>query len=360
MKQIAITPARVRRFFQSKIQSAAGGPKSKILSAAAIVFALALASCSAPKDIVVVYSPHGPDVLKDYETKFEAAHPDVDVQWVDAGSKEVYSRVKAERGRPQCDVWWGGPSTLFMLAANEGLLEPYTPAWAGAIAKDYKDGEGRWFGMFRSPLGILFNTRYYKKEDVPQTWDGLLDPKWKGKIAFRKPHASGTMRTFIGAMVLRAPSEDEGIAWLRRLHESREAYLENPQLFYDHIKKQEDLISVWLMPDIVLQRERNGYPFDCVVPPQTPVLTEGIALIKGAPHPDLAKAFYEFVTTPEALAQQAHAYAKVPARTDLDPKTLPDWIATLAIDAMPIDWGAFAANEERWCDRWAADVYSAP
>ena len=318
-----------------------------------------LAGCSSPKQIVVVYSPHGPDVLKDYEAKFEAAHPDVDVQWIDAGSQEVYSRVKAERGRPQCDVWWGGPSTLFMQAAEDGLLEPYTPTWANTIGDTYKDAQGRWFGTFRSPLGILYNTRHYKKEAVPQTWDDLLKPEWKGKIAFRKPLASGTMRTFIGAMVLRAPSEDEGIAWLRKLHDAREAYVENPQLLYDHIKKQEELISVWLMPDVALQRERNGYPFECVVPPQAPVLTEGIAIVKGAPHMDWAKKFYEFVTTPEALAQQAHAYAKVPARTDLDPKTLPGWIASLAINPMTIDWKKFAANEKRWCDRWDAEVYSA-
>lgn len=341
---------------QTKIQN----PKSEIVCAVACIAAMAAASCSSPKQSIVVYSPHGPDVLKDYEAKFETTHPDVDVQWIDAGSQEVHSRIKAEQARPQCDVWWGGPSTLFMVAADEGLLEPYAPTWANSVMEEYKDPRNLWFGTFRSPLAILYNTRHYSREQVPQTWDELLDPEWKGKLTFRKPLQSGTMRTFIGAMILRAPTEDEGIAWLKKLHESREAYMENPQLFYDHVKKQEDLVSVWLMPDIALQRERNGYPFDCVVPPQTPVLTEGIAIVKGAPHMELAKKFYEFVTTPESLAHQAHAYAKVPARSDLDPATLPEWIASLAIDPMKIDWENFAANEKRWCDRWQAEVYSAP
>jgi iron(III) transport system substrate-binding protein len=319
---------------------------------------IALAGCSSP-EVVVVYSPHGPDVLKDYERAFESAYPEVDVQWYDAGSQEVYSRVRAEQNRPQGDVWWGGPSTLFMQAAKEGLLDPYRPSWEEAVQPAYRDTQDRWYGTYQSPLAILFNNRRYKEEDVPQTWDDLLDPRWKGKIAMRKPLASGTMRTFIGAMILRAESEDAGIAWLRRLHEAREAYLENPQLYYDHIKKQEDVISVWLMPDIVLQRERNGYPFGFVVPPETPVLTEAIGIIRGAPHREWAVRFYEFVTTAEALAQQAAAYAKMPARTDISPAMLPEWMAELEVKPMKIDWEHFAANEKRWCDRWESEVYNA-
>ena len=325
-----------------------------------VLTALAVAAGCSSREVVVVYSPHGPDILKDYEARFEAAYPEVDVQWVDAGSEEVYSRVKAERNRPQGDVWWGAPSTMFMQAANEDLLEPYRPAWADAVDASFKDSQDRWYGTYRSPLAIMYNTRKYTKEQIPDTWDELLDPAWKGKITLRKPLPSGTMQTFIGAMILRAPSEDEGIAWLRRFHEQREAYMENPQLLFDHIKKQEDLISVWLMPDVVLQRERNGFPFDYVIPAQTPVLTEGIALIKGAPHPELAKTFYEFVTSPESLAHQAQAYAKIPVRSDMDPKALPEWIAALVMDAMPIDWANFSANKARWCERWDAEVYNAP
>jgi len=324
-----------------------------------ILALLTMAGCSS-REVIIVYSPHGPDILKDYEARFEAAHPEVDVQWIDAGSQEVYSRVKAERNRPQGDIWWGAPSTMFIKAAQDGLLEPYRPTWADAIAAQYKDSEDRWFGTYRSPVAIMYNNRHYTADQVPQTWDALLDPEWAGKITIRKPMLSGTMRTFIGAMIFRAPSDNDGIDWLRRLHEQSESYVENPQLLYDHMKKHEELISIWLMPDVTLQRERNGFPLDCVVPPQTPMLTEGIAIIQGAPHPEWARTFYEFVTTPESLAHQAEAYAKVPARDDLDPATLPDWMASLEIDEMDIDWTTFARNEDRWCERWESEVYNAP
>ena len=37
----------------------------------------------------------------------------------------------------------------------------------------------------------------------------------------------------------------------------------------------------------------------------TPVITDGIAIIRGGPNPDEARRFYEFVTTPESLAYGA-------------------------------------------------------
>jgi len=80
--------------------------------------------------------------------------------------------------------------------------------------------------------------------------------------------------------------------------------------------------------------------------------------VNNAPHLDLAKQFYEFVTTPQALAQQAEAYAKMPARNDIDPATLPEWMTELRVDPMDIDWMRYAENEEAWMKRWESEVYA--
>ena len=58
-----------------------------------------------------------------YETGFETAHPDVDVQWVDMGSQEVLDRLRAEKANPQADLWFGAPAEIFGRAASEGLLD---------------------------------------------------------------------------------------------------------------------------------------------------------------------------------------------------------------------------------------------
>ena len=43
-----------------------------------------------------MYSPHGPDLLRAFEERFEARHPTIDVQWLDMGSQEVLDRIRRD------------------------------------------------------------------------------------------------------------------------------------------------------------------------------------------------------------------------------------------------------------------------
>ena len=81
---------------------------------------LAAAACSSDgRKVLIVYSPHGKDLLGYLEKGFEKAHPDIDVQWVDMGSQEVLERVRAEKPNPQADVWFGAPAEAFDRATKD-------------------------------------------------------------------------------------------------------------------------------------------------------------------------------------------------------------------------------------------------
>ena len=58
--------------------------------------------------VVTVYSPHGKPILPEFEKLFEAAHPDVDVRWLDMGSQDVLDRVPHTRddlGEERVFLW---------------------------------------------------------------------------------------------------------------------------------------------------------------------------------------------------------------------------------------------------------------
>lgn len=323
--------------------------------ACAVLMPVLLAGCGggAPaRQVLVVYSPHGKEVLGDYEKRFEAAHPEIDVQMFDMGANDVLNRIRAERARPAGDVWWGAPSTMFDQAAADGLLQAYRPTWAAAIAPEYRDAQDRWYATYLSPLVIVFNDRGLTAETAPRSWDALVEPAWTGKIALRAPKPSGTMRTFLSAMILRQPDEAAGFAWLAKLAPQVVTYPESPALLFEHLKRNPERVSVWLLPDIIMQRQLNAYPFGYVVPEPTPVMAEGIAILHGAPHAELAKIFYEFVTTPESLEHQAATYAKLPARSDLPKERLPEELTRQQIVPMPLDWARITAQESAWMSRW--------
>ena len=106
----------------------------------ATIGTLALSACSSDnRKVLIVYSPHGKELLEYLEKGFEKVHPDIDVQWVDMGSQEVLERVRAEKPNPQADVWFGAPAEAFDRATKEELLQPYKPTWAAAIDPDARE-----------------------------------------------------------------------------------------------------------------------------------------------------------------------------------------------------------------------------
>src|SRR6476660_5941079 len=165
-----------------------------------------LAACGKGDDrtVLTVYSPHGKELLEYYERGFEAAHPNVDVQWVDMGSQEVLDRLRAEKSNPQADLWFGAPAEIFGRAAGEGLLDPYTPTWADKVPAEARDPQARWFGTYMTPEVIAYNTHAVTAAEAPKDWDEVVDPKWKGKVLIRDPIASGSMRAIFGAILARS------------------------------------------------------------------------------------------------------------------------------------------------------------
>src|SRR3954454_12790650 len=129
-----------------------------------LLLALLPASCGDGRKPLVVYSPHGRDLLTLMEKSFEAKHPEVDVRWLDMGSQEVYDRVRSEAANPQGDVWFGGAPTIFARGAAEGLLAPFRPTWADAVPAASRAAGDLYFGSYRTAPVLVYNNKAVKTE----------------------------------------------------------------------------------------------------------------------------------------------------------------------------------------------------
>ena len=325
---------------------------------------VATVACSGDeRTVLTVYSPHGKELLEYFELGFEKANPKIDVQWVDMGSQEVLERIRAEKANPQADVWFGAPAEAFDRATKENLLEPYTPTWANAIDAEGKDANHNWYGTYLTPEVIAYNTAAVTKEEAPKDWDEVLDPKWKGKVLIRDPIASGTMRAIFGAMMARGIAQtgnpEAGYEWLRKLDGQTREYVLNPTILYQKLGRQQGVITLWDMPDIATLKQRVGIPVDYIIPRSgTPMLVDGIAIVKGSKHPREARLYYEYVSTPQAFSDAAEKFLRIPARTDLDVNKMPEWIreAKAAIKPMPVDRQLMAQHLDEWMKYWDANI----
>jgi iron(III) transport system substrate-binding protein len=64
-----------------------------------------------------------------------------------------------------------------------GLLQPYWSPEMAAYSKDAFGLDNTWVLDYESYLSLGYNTNLVSEADAPKTYDDLLDPKWKGKIA---------------------------------------------------------------------------------------------------------------------------------------------------------------------------------
>src|SRR5260370_19928904 len=62
---------------------------------------------------LLVYTPHGQDMLRDFVARYKQLHPEVEDQFLDMGSREVLERLRGERNLPQAHLWSGATETNF-------------------------------------------------------------------------------------------------------------------------------------------------------------------------------------------------------------------------------------------------------
>ncbi|HEY3221931.1 MAG TPA: extracellular solute-binding protein [Gemmatimonadales bacterium] len=324
---------------------------------------LVLAGCSRDhRTPLVIYSPHGRDLLSLFEHRFEALYPDIDVRWLDMGSQDVLDRLRSERANPQADVWFGGPSLILAQAASDSLLDCRPPSWAGAIAARGRGTGDCYFAAYETPAVFLYAERVVAPQDAPQDWDDLLDPKWKGKIIIRDPLASGTMRAVFGLIVLRGLTQTgdtaAGFAWLRRLDGQTKVYEQNPALVSEKIARQEGLVTVWDLPDVLISR-RRGMPIGYVFPKSgTVAIEDGIAVVRRAKHLAAARAYMDFVGSVEMQLAAAREVYRLPARLDLPADSLPDWVRDVRrrMVVADVDWNFLAERGPEWMRWWDQHV----
>jgi iron(III) transport system substrate-binding protein len=326
-----------------------------------LVLLAACAPTERGRTVVTIYSPHTRELLAYVEEAFERADSTVDIQWVDMGSPEVLSRLRAERDAPRADLWFGAPAETFDRAAAEGLLQPYRPSWADRAPADAHHPQDLWYGTYLTPQGIAYRRAAVAAADAPRDWPDVLHPRWAGRIILREPTASGTMRAIFGATLLRSldttGSTAAGWEYLRRLHGATREYALSPTILYQHLANGDGDLTLHNLPDLTAWQERTGAAVEVVLPASgTPVVVDAIALVAGAPNPDAARRVYEFITAPASLVHAAQAFHRLPVREDLPATALPAWVARTRAALRPwrLDRQMLADSLDGWMAAWEA------
>lgn len=296
---------------------------------------------------VVVYSPHDANPLNAGVALFEAAYPNIKVQVVAAGTGELLQRIAAEAENPLADVLWGGGADS--LAAFKDYFEAYVCANDDVIGDAYKDADDKWIGESPLPMVIFYNRDQVSDEESPKTWDDLLDPKWKGKIAYASPAKSGSAFTQLCTMIF-AHGGPEGGGWdfVKQFYTNLDGKLQDSSgNCHKLVATGEYAIGVTIEKSAVLYADKDNVAYN--YPAGNSAVPDGVALVKKGPNPDNAKLFIDFVTGLECQKEQSANWSRRPVRNDMDPGSLPK-LEELDLCEYDFDWAA--NNKEQIIEQW--------
>ena len=144
--------------------------------------------------------------------KFQEKYPFIKPELFRGGGDEVLNRILNE-ARGGLNAWdvvsTRGDSVLTLRDAK--LITPYRSPESKFIDRDMVDDEGYWTAYYVNPYVLGYNTKLVNKEDVPKTYEQLLDPKWKGKKISIDDSAYGFL-----AGLIRAWGKEKAVEYFKK------------------------------------------------------------------------------------------------------------------------------------------------
>jgi iron(III) transport system substrate-binding protein len=273
----------------------------------------------------------------------------IKVQPVSSGSGVLVKRIESEKARPQGDVIWGISRSL--LQTNTQYFSPYTSRNKAAIPAEYRDPGDIWIGNNLHVMVILQNTKMVPENEGPKSWADLLDPKWRGKIAFTDPANSGSAFTTATMLVQLFGGGEAGWKKVEELLRNIKV-LNRSSLVPQGVGNGEYPLGIFLEYGGYVWQS-NGAPVKVIYPADGSVVQmEGCAVIKGGPNPDAAKAFVDFINRKDTRELILKNTFRRPARQDLDLANLPGKMPAMsAIKLAPYDEAAWTEARAATLDR---------
>lgn len=244
---------------------------------------------------------------------FHKKYPFIKTELYRTGGDAMLNKILTEHraGRHAWDVTVasGDKFSLFMKNKLVGL---YRSTEAKNIVPDLVDKNGYWTGYYVNPYALGYNTQMVKKEDVPKTYEELLDPKWKGgKISI-----DNTAYTFLFGLIM-AWGEEKAVSYFKKLAAQEPVAMRGNTNRVQLVMAGEYPLIIAYAPTI--QRSTSkGAPIDWVPLEPVPVQVNAVLFSAHAPHPNAGKLFIDFMLS-EQGQKQLVGFQRIPTRKGIDP-----------------------------------------
>jgi iron(III) transport system substrate-binding protein len=228
-----------------------------------------------------------PKILKPFEDKYG-----VKVTTWRAGTDKVLQRTiqEARAGRHEVDAIHFGSPEMEALAREKILRAVSSPVHA-----DLRPGSvpphKQWAATILSVWVQAYNTNVVKKEDLPKSYQDLLDPKWKGKLGIEVKNDD-----WFATVVHQMGSEQQGLEFFRKLVDTNGiSARKGHTLLNNMVISGEVPMALTVYNYMPQQAKEKGAPIDWFAIEPAIARSNAIGVAAHARHPNAALLLYEYM-----------------------------------------------------------------
>ena len=259
---------------------------------------------------VVLYTSLAPSESKPLAEAFEKKYG-IKVELWRAISEKVVQRVvsEAQAKRHTVDVVETNGPEMEMLAREKVLAEFHSPYQADLPAEAIP-AHRLWFPDRMNFFVVGYNTQKVQRSEIPDTYEGFADPKWRGRIGIEATDAEWM------ATLIKTWGEAKGMDYFRRLSAMKPDVRKGHVLLAELVAAGEVPVGLTMYNSNIVSLKRKGAPIDFVPVQPVAARPQGIGVARNAPHPHAALLFADFVLSPEGQ-RLFESMGRVPASTQV-------------------------------------------
>ena len=315
-------------------------------SALAALMLVMISASAAARSTLNLYTSQLNDDAQMTVNAFEKAHPEIEVKWIRDGTTKLTARLQAElaAGAATPDVLLLADNVTMESLKQQHLLAPYKSPQTARFDSTLYDKDGYYSGTKLITTGIAYHTKAPLK---PESWNDLLKPEVKNMTTLPSPLYSGAAQIH-QASVMNDP--ELGWAYYEKLKENGAMPQSGNGAVMSAIASGSKAYGV-LVDYMAIREKAKGAPIEFVFPKEgVSIVTEPVAIMSNSKNPEAAKAFVDFVLSPEGqklVLEQGFlpADASLPVPQGFPPRE--------TIKLMPLDAAKALADTEANKKRFA-------
>jgi len=296
-------------------------------------------------------------LAQELEAAFEAERGDVLTVVSGPWCRKV--RAEMEAGDIKADVLHGADPSIYLMLRDAGQLLPYSSPEAAALKPEYRTGEEHFTLADGRYAVIVYNRHFVSPEEAPQTWDDLLDPKWKGKIVIGDPLLCSAAFAIACSLV-----QLHGFDWdyIRALRENEVLLAATAGKVAEVVASGEAWLGICVHDAalrMIKKAKKQGVesPLAIVWPEDGAIaIPRPVAIVQDVNRSDasteLAKEFVDFVLSAQGQ-ELAAKYGFIPVRADVPP---PEGVPAEFRVITP-DWEWMHRHDQLLRDKWESVMY---